>query len=359
MGRIRPATFDDAQRIALIQGRNGMGQTDPLDWRNRWESYPFREVFRDVPIGWVLESDEGEPVGSLDNVQLLYEMEGRLFKAAIAAGWAVDSNYRGKSLRLMTSFLRQKGVDLLLNVSASPATAEILTALKIPRIPIPDYGRPCFWAIRPHAFAKAALERKSVRGRDALAWPAGVVLAARDFMRGSGRGELSSKVSRADTFDGRFDDLWGRLKAGPPRLRAVRTSAVLDWRFSSGIQRGRAILLVAGQPERPSGYAVLVRRSGGELNLDAFDVADIQAVQDDPVTLRDLLLGSIRAAREEGADALKFMSGTPAKRAAAEALRPYTYQLSFWQQYYKVISRDLDGALSTADKWDFSLFETY
>jgi hypothetical protein len=356
MLRIRAAAVEDAHSISQLHQRNGMGDPDPAVWRSRWKAYPFAAEFRDVPTGWILETAEQSVVGSLDNVHMLYELGGRRIKGAIAAGWVVDPEYRGKSLQLMTTFLRQKSVDLRLVVSASPTTARVLTSMKIARIPIPDYGTPCFWAVRPRAFAQAALERKSVPGAAFWAWPAGLALLGRDIFRGRERG--STPVRRLKEFDDRFDGLWQRVNAGATRLRAIRTRAALEWRFRTELRDGRASIMAAEQGSVLLGYAVVVRRGGAELGMELYDVADIQAAGDNPATIRDLLLGSIRIAREEGVDAVKFMTGTPAKRAPVDALRPYTYRLPFWQLYFKA-SAELGAELSTADAWDFSLFDSY
>lgn len=124
------------------------------------------------------------------------------------------------------------------------------------------------------------------------------------------------------------------------------------------LRGGRVAIVAAERGATLLGYVVLVRREGSELGMALHDVADLQAERDDPSTIRDLLLGSIQIAREEGADAVKFMSGTPAKRAPADALLPYTYRLPFWQQYFKA-SPELAAELSTADAWDFSRFDTF
>jgi hypothetical protein len=350
MLRIRPAAFEDVPAIRQLNERNGMSSG-----RLWLEGHPFADEFQDIPMGWVLETDDGSVVGNLDNVHMLYELGGRQIKGVVAAGWVVDQRHRGKSLQLITAFLGQKGVDLCLIDSASPVTAQVLTAMKIPRIPVPDYATPCFWAVRPRAFARAALLRKSIPGAAFLAWPAGLALLARDIYRGSGRGELTSTVRRLEKFDDRFDEVTHKGSV----LRAVRNRAVLEWRFRSELRDGRGVIIAAEQEKKLLGYAVLVRREGSELGMNLCDVADIQAAGDDPATIRNLLLGSIKIAREEGVDALKFMSGTPVKRGPANALQPYTYRLPFWQLYYKAASSELGSALSTADAWDFSLFDTF
>jgi hypothetical protein len=356
MVRIRPASFEDASAIRLLSQRNGMGDLDTVAWRAGWERYPFNSEFRDVPTGWVLESDDGLIVGNLDNIQLLYEIGGRRIKGVVAAGWVVDPVHRGKSLQLLTAFLKQKGVDLCLVDSAAPATAQILAAMKIRRIPLPDYGTPCFWAVHPRGFAEAALFRKSIPAAKLLARPAGLALHARDIYRRSGRGRVLSTVRRVKEFDDRFDELWRNISLTSTRLRAIRTRAVLEWRFRTELAAGGVAILVAEQEGKPTGYAVLVRRRGS--GMDLYDVADLQCVGDDASIVKDLLLGSIGIAREDGADAVKFMTGIKSKRAAAEALRPYTYLAPHWQLYYKAIP-ELGSLLSDGDAWDISWFDTF
>jgi hypothetical protein len=357
MLRVREVRFEDAAAIRQLNQRNAMGILNPAAWRETWEAHPFSAEFRNLPTGWVLETDQGSIVGNLDNIHMAYEIGGKRIKAAVAANWAVDREYRGKSLQLMSAFLRQQGVDLCLILSASPATARVMEGLKIPRIPIPDYAFPCFWAVRHRAFARAALLRWEVPGAALLAWPAGLALLCRDIGSRSGRGRPSSQLRRLRSFDDRFDQT--SIGASSTRLRAVRTRAVLDWRFRVELREGRAAILASEAGGALRGYAVLVRRAGPDLGMDLYDVADLQACGDDASTIRDLLLGAIKVARDDGADALKFMSGSPFKRTPAGALRPYTYRLPVWQLYFKASSCELAGALATADAWDFSWFDTY
>ncbi len=356
--RVRIATFADIPAIREVQKRNSIGELDPQAWRSRWEAYPFEEEFRGIPIGWVLETDRGSVVGVLENVHIAYELGGKRLKGVVASAWAVDSEYRGKSLQLMTTFLRQPGVDLALVLSASPTTSRVLSSMKVPRIPIPDYATPCFWAVRHRAFARASLRRKSIPGAALLAWPAGWALLVRDLYC-LGPMRVPSGVRRVKELDIRFDGFCQAVNAGQTCLRAVRNKAVLEWRFRTELRRGSAAIVIAEQGPELRGYAVMVRREGSDLGMALFDVADLQAAGDDPSTIRDLLLGCIHVGWEEGADAIKFVTGTPAKRAPAVALQPQTYQMSLWQLYYKTSNPQLSTELSTADKWDISLFDTY
>lgn len=357
--RLRTAALADAEAIGQLHRRNHLGDLDAVAWRSLWDAYPFAAEFRDVPIGWVLETESGRVVGYLGNVHMLYDLGGQAVKGAVTTAWAVDADHRNMSLRLMTTFLRQKGVDLCLIGSASPTTAQVLTALGIPRIPIPGYDVPCFWTARPRGFAKAILRKRAIPGANVLARPLGMLLNARDVVLRSGRGRTSSTVRRLGGFDDRFETFWQSLRADPPRLRAVRTRAVLEWKFGAQLRCGNATIVAASRDGTLSGYAVLVRRQSPDLGMDLYDVADLQAIRDDPATITDLLLGAIGIAREDGVDAVKLLTGSPAKRAPVDRLRPYTYRLGLWQLYYRAAPPELKATLSAADAWDFSHFDTY
>jgi len=182
-------------------------------------------------------------------------------------------------------------------------------------------------------------------------------LLASDVYRRSGRGRTSSTIRRLAGFDDRFDELWQRISAGSTRLRGIRTRAVLEWRFRSEQRGGRVAIVAAQRDAQMVGYAILVRRENS--GMDLYDVADLQVVGDETSIVKDLLLGSIRVAREEGVDAVKFMTGIAAKQAAADALRPYSYRASHWQLYFKPASEELGSLLSGPDAWDISWFDTF
>ena len=358
MTLVRPATLEDAEIFSTVQARNSISGLEPEAWRQRWLTCPFKEQFEGIPIGWVLESETGS-VGVLSNVHVLYELDRQPIKAGIAAAWAVDSTHRNDSLQLMSAYFAQTGIDLRLICSANPTTSKVMTKLlRMKRIPAPCYDHPLLWPVRYRAFAAAALRRRGAPVPDALAWPAGVILRAAAWVRQGDR-HGPGKVQRIAAFDERFDSFWSKLRCGRTRLRAVRTSAVLQWRFQTELQNRSVIVLVHQSKGEIEGYAVLLRRVHAPLGVTMCDVADLQAIGDDPTVFRALLLAAMHVAREQDADVLKFAGGEGTKRTVALSLRPYSYRIDCWQLFYKVSDAALAEAVASPTAWDFSVFDTF
>lgn len=354
--RVCPVTLDDAEVIFAIQARNGLSALPPTGWRQFWTSCPFQGQFADVPLGWLLKAGQ-QPVGVLGNVHMLYDFDGSPVKAGITTGWAVDPGYRNGSIRLLNAYFRQKRLDLWLVDSAAPNTSRLLALLKMQRIPAFDYDAPLLWPIRTRAFALAGLRRRGVPAAELLSFPLGAALQAAGWFRFRNNA-YPKQVHRVESFDNRFDSLWNRIRTAKVRLRAVRTSSILKWRFQFELADGSAIILVHGTNEL-QGYAVLLRNFRKHLRLTVLDVADLQAVDDHPDVLRDLLIAAMDVGREVGAEALKFAGGQGSKRTVALSLRPYSYRIDCWQLFFKTSQVDLSAALESPDSWDISFFETF
>src|SRR5262245_22421281 len=91
--RLRAARFQDYQQIALLEARHGLGTLAEKSyerWMHLWKGNPaYRERQSDWTIGWVLEAENGRIVGSMTNVPLLYEFQGKRVLAASGRSWAV------------------------------------------------------------------------------------------------------------------------------------------------------------------------------------------------------------------------------------------------------------------------------
>src|SRR5438094_10344954 len=84
--KLRAASFKDYQQIALLESRYGLGTLRSKSyerWVHLWQGNPpYRELQAGWSIGWVLEDGNGQIVGSMANIPLLYELQGRRIVAA-------------------------------------------------------------------------------------------------------------------------------------------------------------------------------------------------------------------------------------------------------------------------------------
>jgi len=357
--RIRPLDPDkDLDGVNAVGVRNGFPAFDPEERRRWWRSHPFRREFEDIPSGWVLEDEAQRIVGTFSNVPMMYELDGKRWKAALASSWAVDRAYRSASLLLAMAYLNQKGVDLCLNGDANPVASRLMSATNVGRIPAEDCDLAFFWIIRHRAFASAFLRKKKIPGAAFLAFPASPFLRAADAFRRKGR-KPGNEVRRLSDFGAEFDALWEEIRLSPGPLRAVRTSAALRWRFGPALRNNGALILGLFRDNGLRGYAVLSANVGDALDVRTYVLADLQTAGHSPDDLGALIRGAIRAARDDGRDALKWWGGNAEKRRIARAHRPWSYRYPYWPAYYKAVHPDLKAALSSPQSWDFSLFDVF
>jgi hypothetical protein len=358
MIRVRPALLADLEGIQAVLANTGLSVFDAEE-RRRWLlSHPFREEFAGVPIGWVLESQDGKIVGTFSNIHMLYEIDGRRFKCGIAGSWGVDAEYRNSSLLLAMSYFSQKGVDFCFSGSASSVSSRLMPVLKAERIPAHDYDLSYFWITRHRTFAEAVLRKKKIPAAGVLASVVGLGLRATDRRRRRSTQNCES-LKRFVAFGEEFDEFWEKLRRGRGCLRAVRTSAVLEWRFGSALRQRRAVVLGLLRGGELCGYVVLCEKDREHLKLRQFVIADLQVLDDSSDQLVELLAAALDATREERLDALEWQGWNQAKRRQALSLNPRSYRYPVWPLYYKARHPDLVPALERADNWDFSPFDAF
>lgn len=358
MMRVRPALLTDFEAIQAVLARNGLSAVDP-DQRRTWRlAHPFRAEFEGIPIGWVLEHNSGEIVGTFSNIHMMYEMDGKRYKCGIAGSWGVDAQHRNSSLLLAMAYFGQKGVDLCFSGSASSVSSRLMPMLKAKRIASTDYDLSYFWITRHRAFAEAVLRKKNIPGARLLAPVAGMALRTAD-LKIARSAHVSGDVQTFDNFGHEFDEFWERLRHGGGRLRAVRTSAMLEWRFGAAVREGRALVLGLVRERHLWGYIVLCEKDREHLKLRQFVIADLQALEDSPESTLSLVAAAIEATRKRGKDALEWQGWNTGKRELALTLKPRFYRYPVWPLYYKAIHPELITALARPDNWDFSPFDAF
>lgn len=358
MIRVRPSTLADLEGIREVSLRNGLSGFDPEERRRWWLSHPFRKEFQEVPMGWVLENDNGTIVGTFSNIHMMYEIDGKRLKCGIAGSWGVDTEFRSSSLLLAMSYLGQKEVDFCLNGSASDVASRLMTAMKAQQVPSEDYDLSYLWIISHQAFAAAALRKRKIPCGGIISYPLGLALRTSDSATGRSRYK-NANLKRFEEFGTKFDEFWEEMRRGEGRLRAVRNSAVLEWRFGHALREGHAVVLGFLRGEKLCGYIVLSEKKRENLRLRQFVISDLQALNDSREIIIDLISAAIGATRENGLGALEWQGWNSAKRLIARELKPRSYRYPVWPLFYKAMDKDLRGVLSDAKNWDISPFDAF
>ena len=352
--RIREAILDDHGAIMDVHRRNGMSTSSFEEWKHLRNDYPATKDKPVIPIGWVLEDDEGVVRGAFGNIYMAYEWNGRRYHTADASAWSVDRKLRGQSLRLVMEYFRQENAEILINTTAIDVAGRAFMAFRGRRLPHPNYDDVMLWITNHTGFAESALSLK-FKGFRAMKYPLGVALRASDMLRRGTRlsGIALRSVRVLKEFDSRFDAFWDRLRGRwPNRLQSVRNCAALKWHFKYAIFRDEVRILVLEDGEAITGYLILRRNDRGDIGLKRYWVADLQVVSDEERQTQTLMSAALALSRDERIDVVEALGFAPAKRRALEMMAPRLRKLPTWPLFYKANDPGLRLALEEEKSWD-------
>src|SRR5215469_15931233 len=179
--KVREAGFNDYTAITSLESKNELATKEYEEWCHLWIGNPVYHKVRSIwPIGWVLETDDGEIVGNISNIPLWYEINGERIVAATTRAWVVDSLYRPYSLALLDQYFRQKRADLFLSTTVSPQASNGFTAFNPLRVPVGQWDRSVFWVTHYPGFLESWATMKALPMARPLAYALSVPLWFRD-----------------------------------------------------------------------------------------------------------------------------------------------------------------------------------
>src|SRR5271163_660631 len=230
---VRVARFSDYDAIAALMHRYGMETYAREDWEGLWRGNPvYERRAGDWPIGWVLESGDGQVAGFSGNIPVGCRFRGKDLTAAVTSAWVVDADYRSHSMLLASKYFAQKNVDLLLNTTAIHVAGQIFRAFHAKPIPVEGLETALFWVIDYRGFALSTLVRKGLPLAGIASYPVSVALAGAAAIKGGvSSGRNLPEVKTVEDFDQRFDEFWGQLKERTDVLLSARDCETLRWHF--------------------------------------------------------------------------------------------------------------------------------
>ena len=69
-------------------------------------------------IGSVLETADGDIVGYIARIPVVFHFRGRRLRGAVTGSWVTDQQYRAYSMQVMNSVTRHNDVDLFITDTA-------------------------------------------------------------------------------------------------------------------------------------------------------------------------------------------------------------------------------------------------
>jgi hypothetical protein len=358
--RIREAGFDDYEQIASLQAFFGLPIKSYQDWSRLWLGNPLYQVLASGwSIGWVLEDKRGRIVGSIGNVPLPYQWNGREIIAASGIAWVAEPAYRSAALMLLDRVINQPNVGLYLNNTVTKDSAAAVDVFACPRVPVGLWDETSFWITHCGGFSKAFLATKRLPAIPPLNYLASLATFLNDRVR-SRRIPISDfRVEPCASFDDRFDDAWMDLcRRSPNHLLAVRSCEVLRWHLGDALRKGDVWVPVIADGRGIAAYAVFDRRDNGGFGLRRVRLVDFQSRESDRDAMFGALLAwALRRCREIGVHMLENVGRWLEKGEFIETYVPYRRKLPAWSYVYRARDAAVAENLKHRSAWSPSLFD--
>lgn len=382
---VREVEFADVEAVGQLADTVGWERPTAADWNRLWVDNPalgrHPERFR---RGWVLVSGD-KLVGYLQNVVQQFSFRDRVYLAASAGSLVVLPEFRGGTMQLVAAFIKQPGIDLLLNTTATCTSASIFQFFKFQQVPQPEYDVSFYWVCRGTGFLQAALRKKNVP-----AWIARLAGIAGGTAVGFGLRAIGRRPRRPDSklrtvvlspakVGVEFDDLWKRQAASEPRVWAVRDAEAVRWHYLRQPEQPRTFLVSAYDDPRGSddggdrqagnsshgpsrgsrlvGFVAVAQHDAPHLRLRRARVADLFVEGHDPATIDLLLHAAYQEATRRGTHMLGVVGFPEQIRQRVKLGRPHSLRNGAWLYWYKSNHPDLTDALRDPAAWYACLFD--
>ncbi len=376
--KVRAASLSDYEQITALESRYRLPSRNYDDWRHLWLNNPvYRELEGDWPIGWVLENEDKQIVGSIGNIPSIYEFDGKRILVSSGANWVAEVAYRSASLQLLNNVIAQRYVDLYLNNTVNQNAWPAVTALGCSRVPAGVWDETAYWITNYRKFFQSVLGMKNYRLIKPLSYPPGggswtrpkvmrarlstplsyplsVVAFLRDRLAKTALRESDVEVKACSGFDERFDAFWEDLRSNNPRvLLAVRTREILEWHFKSALLDNQLWIAAVVDGARLAACAIFKKVKPTRVSL-----VDYTSLDGSASLLAPLLSWALRKCRSEGIHELEYTGRWLEKGQVLDAAAPYRRKLPLWAYYYRANNPELKATLEDPKVWDPSLFDS-
>ena len=348
--RYRVAEFSDFSQVAALEARNGLATKTQTEWVHLWQSNPAYAKTKSWAIGWVCENEQSEIVGSLGNVPLIYELNGREILTATSRALVADHAYRGYMFPIIRRFIRQPGAELIVDATSNSNSTPLHKACRFLPVPAGNWRKSTFWITNHKGFLVSSLKKKHLPS--SIRYLISPYSHVRElFFRKPSSGSHELQVCKG--FDERFEEFWIRLKqAHPQQLLANRSQKTLAWHFHYSLAQDETWIVAANDGASLAAYAVFQRQDNPEVDLKRVRLVDYQDLDGSCRFLESMLHWGLEQCSLREIHMLEAFGFAEKKQRVIDKFVPYTRELPSWLFYYKTINPTLAPALTQPDVWD-------
>jgi hypothetical protein len=305
----------------------------------------------------VIEDENEKIVGSVGNIPLLYEFEGRKIVAATGRCLVVEPAFRSMSLLLLDRLINQPGVELFLTNAITAASAPAFSALECLPVPAGEWDQSAFWITQYPGFFESLLAMKNLR-LIPLSYSLSAVAFLKDRLTKRALRDRDVGVETCPHFDGRFDDFWEDFKRNNPHLLlAVRSREALEWHYKYALMTNRLWIVTVVDGARVAAYAIFDRRDNSNFGLKRVRLVDFQSLDGGTALLSPLLSWALRRCRDEGIHMLENVGRWLEKGEFVDKVASHRRKLSTWTFLYRANNPGLAETLRDRRSWSPSLFD--
>lgn len=360
---IREAVLEDAKKVAALQYKFGIGPDTEDDWKRLWVDNPAKHT--DIPIGWVLEEND-ELVGFLGNVSRSYELGEEKIKAVAARGWVVEPSARNMTVLLLSKYLNQKNVDILLNSSSNDTAYQIFGRMGSKTVPLDVYAKLLFWVTHEQNFITSVaayfhlptyLNRLlgSVGGF-LFKFPNLFILHYMKRKISSLSHQYEMRLIEPNSIGVGFDELWGKKKKEQLRFLADRSATALRWHFSK--QEFKTRLICCYENGELKGYLALAKMQNGKTAFIRHVVIDLIALGDTKSIIEFMIANAYQLSRSENIVALELLGFTEEIRDVIYGMKVLKRKSFPTPFTFKLVDKQLSAdEFSKKQTWYPSLFD--
>ncbi len=356
--KLREAAFTDHPQIAGLESRYGLTAKSYDEWSHLWLGNPlYRSLRGDWSIGWVLEDGQGQIVGSMGNIPLPYEFEGRPILAVSGYNWVAEPEYRSAALLLLDHVINQRGVELYVNNSVTAASAAAVAAFECLRVPVGRWDRSGVWYTHRQRYYETRMRERRWPFAKPLSHVIAVPVSIRDRLMADALPAGDVEVRESPDFDERFDEFWAELKKRQKHLLlAVRTCETLQWHYHHALLNSHLWIPVVLDGAGLLAYATFRRHDrpawGTRMRL-----VDFQSLTGSTALLPALLSWALRKCRDEGIHNLEVVGRWLGEGELLETAAPNPETFPTWKFHYRANDPALAASLRNPDAWAPSLYD--